>query len=91
MLETSYTLIIGQLIKIVPNLKKYMWQKLNVNKPQINSRSINEKATTYVVPNIGTTTIVIENHMVVIQVQIGKNTIDDVLLDGGSRVNIIIE
>jgi hypothetical protein len=40
---------------------------------------------------MGTTTIVIENHMVVIQVQIGKNTIDDVLLDGGSRVNIIIE
>jgi hypothetical protein len=27
--------------------------------------------------------------MVVIQVQIGKNTIEDVLLRGGSRVNII--
>jgi hypothetical protein len=29
--------------------------------------------------------------MAVIQVQIDKNTIEDVLLDGGSGVNIIIE
>jgi hypothetical protein len=29
--------------------------------------------------------------MVIIQVQIGKNTIEDVLLDGGSGINIIIE
>jgi hypothetical protein len=29
--------------------------------------------------------------MVVIQVQIGKNTIKDVLLDGGSGINIIIK
>jgi hypothetical protein len=50
---------------------------------------MNEKATSYVIPNISTTTIVIDNHMVVIQVHIGKNTIDDVLLDGGSKVNII--
>jgi hypothetical protein len=29
----------------------------------------------------------IDNHMVVIQVQIGKNTIEDILLDGGARVS----
>jgi len=29
--------------------------------------------------------------MVVIQVQVGKNFIDDVLIDGGSKINIIIE
>jgi hypothetical protein len=29
--------------------------------------------------------------MAIIQVQEGKNIIDDVLLDGGSKVNIIIE
>jgi hypothetical protein len=29
--------------------------------------------------------------MVVIQVQVGKNFIDDVLIDGGFRVNIIIK
>jgi hypothetical protein len=33
--------------------------------------------------------IAIDNHMAIIQVQIGKNTIEDVLLDGGSRINII--
>jgi hypothetical protein len=29
--------------------------------------------------------------MAIIQVQIGKNTIEYVLLDGGSRINFIIE
>jgi hypothetical protein len=29
--------------------------------------------------------------MVVVQIQIRKNKIDDVLLDGGSKVNIIIK
>jgi hypothetical protein len=29
--------------------------------------------------------------MAVIQVQVGKNFIEDVLLDGGSRVNIIMK
>jgi hypothetical protein len=29
--------------------------------------------------------------MVVIQIQIGKNTIKNVLLDGGTKVNIITE
>jgi hypothetical protein len=37
------------------------------------------------------TMVVIDNHMAIIQVQIGKNTIEDVLLNGGSRVIIIIE
>jgi hypothetical protein len=35
--------------------------------------------------------IAIDNHMAIIQVQIGKNTIEDVLLDGGFGTNIIIE
>jgi hypothetical protein len=29
--------------------------------------------------------------MVVIQVQVGKNSIDDVLIDGGFGINIIIK
>jgi hypothetical protein len=41
--------------------------------------------------NIKITTMVINNHMVVIQVYTSIITIDDVLLDGGSRVNIIIK
>ncbi len=31
------------------------------------------------------------NHMVVIQVHVRRNNIDDVLLDGGLGINIIIE
>ncbi len=38
---------------------------------------------------VGIIIVAIDNHMVVIQVQIGKNTIEDVLLDGGFGVNII--
>jgi hypothetical protein len=29
--------------------------------------------------------------MIVIQIQVGKNFIDDVLIDGGSGIDIIIE
>ncbi len=38
-------------------------------------------------------TIVIKanNHMAVIHIQVGKKNIEDVLLDGGTSVNIIIE
>jgi hypothetical protein len=54
----------------------------------MNTKAMNGKMTTFVVTNISTTTMVINNHMVIIQIQIGRNTIDDVLLDGGSRVNI---
>jgi len=36
-------------------------------------------------------TIAIDHQMVVIQLQVGKNFIDDMLIDVGSRVNIIIE
>jgi len=41
------------------------------------------------VTKVGTTIIAIDNHVIVIQVQIEKNTIEDVLLDGGSRIHII--
>jgi len=34
-LETTYTLRLGQLLKITPNLKIYLWQKLKLQKPNI--------------------------------------------------------
>jgi hypothetical protein len=52
---------------------------------------IYEKTNQFVILNINTTWVTINNHMATIQVQIGRNTIDDVLVDGGSGVNIIIE
>ncbi len=33
--------------------------------------------------------VAINNHMTVIHVHVHKNTIKDILLDGGSRINII--
>jgi hypothetical protein len=69
MLETNCTLNLGQLLKISISLKKYLWQKLKTNKPQINIKPMNDKTTSFVIPNTSTTTIVINNHMAIIQVQ----------------------
>ncbi len=41
------------------------------------------------VPKVGASIVLIDNHMVVIQVQIGKNIIEDVLFNGGFGINII--
>jgi hypothetical protein len=38
---------------------------------------------------IDTTTIKVDNRMIVIQVKVGKNILEDVLLDGEASVNII--
>jgi hypothetical protein len=45
----------------------------------------------FVVPKIAITFIDIDNHVVIIHVQIRKNTIEDVLLNGGFGINISIE
>jgi hypothetical protein len=42
MLETTYTLRLGQLLKITPDLKKYMWQKLKPEIPNIATKVISE-------------------------------------------------
>jgi hypothetical protein len=41
------------------------------------------------IPKVGTSVVVMDNYMAIIQIQIRKNTIEDVLLDGGFGVNII--
>ncbi len=64
---------------------------MKTNKPHMNTKVINEKTTTFVVLDINTTLVAIDDYMAKIQIQIGRNTIDDVLLDGGSKVNIIIK
>ncbi len=38
---------------------------------------------------LDTTTIEVDNQMAVIQVQVGKNIVEDVLIDGSASVNII--
>jgi hypothetical protein len=53
------------------------------------NKKTKEKHINSLVLEVGTTPIAIDNHMVVIQVQIGKNTIEDLFLDGHSKINII--
>jgi hypothetical protein len=89
MLETSYNLNLGQLFKITLELKKYLWQKLKLEKIHNLSTATAKKQVDFLGPKVRTTIITIDNHMAVIQVQIGNNTIEYVLLDGGSKVNII--
>jgi hypothetical protein len=47
MLETTYILRLGQLLKITLDLKIYMWQKIKVKKPNIATKVISE-------PNVAT-------------------------------------
>ncbi len=65
--------------------------EIETKKIQNVSKTITKKQVGFSIPKVGIVVVVINNHMVVIQIQIGKNIIKNVLLDGGSRVNIIIE
>jgi hypothetical protein len=68
MLETSYTLDLRQLFKITPKLKRYILQKLKLEKTQNLSRTTKDKQVSFSVLKVGTTIVTIDNHMVVIQV-----------------------
>jgi hypothetical protein len=89
MLETCYTLNLGQLLKINLELKRYFWHKLKLEKIQNVNKTTTDKQVGSLVPEVGTTHASIDNHVAIIQVEIGKNTIEDVLLDEGSGINII--
>jgi len=67
--------------KIAPKLNRYLIKKFQFMKPPISKP----------VPILVVTFITIHHHMVVIHVPIGKNLVDDELLDGGLGVNIFIE
>jgi hypothetical protein len=75
-LRTKYTLSLGQLLQAIPNIKRYIFN-LVPSKPTLLEQIV--------------ASIAIDHQMVVIQVQIGKNFIEDVFLDGGFGVNIIME
>jgi hypothetical protein len=86
MLETTYTLRLYQLLKITPDLKNVYVAETKAIKV------ISEPNVTIVVEThskLDTTTIEVDNQMAVIQVQVGKNIVEDVLLDGGANVNIV--
>jgi hypothetical protein len=78
MLEMTYILKLGQLLKTTPYLKKYMWQKLKQKKPNIATKQMSKpNVTTMVETHYELDTIVIEvdNQMAIIQVQVGNNII----------------
>jgi len=94
MRETTYTLRLGQLLKVALNLNKYMWHKLQLEKPNIDTKVILKLSVAIMIEKhskINTVAIKVNNQMVIIQVQVGKNTIEDVLLNGGASVNIITQ
>ncbi len=50
----------------MPNLKKYLWQKLKTYKPYISTKPITNKLITFVILDICMTIIAIYNQMVII-------------------------
>ncbi len=63
-------------------------------KPNIASKMISKPNVAIVVKThskTNITTIEVDNQMVIIQVQVGKQIVEDVLIDGKANVNIITE
>ncbi len=75
-METKYTLNLGQLLRVIPDIKSYI---------------LNPIPSKLVLPEPIVASIAINLQMAVIQVQVGKNFIEYVLLKGGSKINIIME
>ncbi len=71
LLENKHTFILGLLFKIVPNLKQYVIAMLAPER----------RIVTMLKPNPIITSMAIDPHMAIIYVQVGKNMVEDVLLD----------
>jgi hypothetical protein len=68
MLETSYTLNLGQLLKIAPKLKRYLWQKLKPKKIQNLGKATINKQISFSRLEVRIVIVAINNHMAAIQV-----------------------
>ncbi len=71
-----------------------MWQKLKPEKPNIATKKISEPSVAIVVEThseLDTLVIQVNNQMAIIQVQAGKNIVEDVLINERASVNIIIK
>ncbi len=79
-MENKCTLTLGQFFNLTLDLMKYVFFKLS---PIMLIKNL--------VSNPTIILVIVDLQMVVIQVQIGKNIVEDVLLDSGFGVNIIIE
>jgi hypothetical protein len=61
-----------------PELKIYLWKNMKLDKPQNVTKPIIKNKIPCVVPKRTATTIIIDRHMVIFQVQIKKNIMEDV-------------
>ncbi len=71
-----------------------MWEKLKLDKLNMAIKVIWEPSVATMVEThskVDIATIEVDNQMAFIQVQVGKNIVKDVMLNGGARVNIIIK
>ncbi len=71
-----------------------MWQNLKPKEPNIAIKVISDPSVAIVIEThsrVHSIVIDIDNQMFIIQVQVGKNIVEDFLLDGGTSVNIITE
>jgi hypothetical protein len=67
-----------------------MWQKLKLEKPNITIKVISKLNVATMTKSrfeINTIVIKVDNQMVVIQVQVRKNIVEDILFDGGVSVS----
>jgi hypothetical protein len=72
---------LGQLLQLIPDIKRYIFNSVP-SKPTLPKP---------ILPKPTVASITIDHQMAIIQFQARKNFIKDVLLDGGFRINIIIE
>ncbi len=71
-----------------------MWQKLKLEKLNIITKVISKFNVATMIEThskVIITFIEVDKQMAIIQIQVGKNIVEDVLLDGRASVNIIIE
>jgi hypothetical protein len=61
-------LSLGQLLKIAPDLNRYLWQKLKLENIQNLNKTTPNKQVGSSIPKVGTVAVIIDNHMVVIQI-----------------------
>jgi len=81
LLDNKHTLTMGEILQLVPNLKQYVLACLN-RLPKPNH---------LLKPKIIVVLVAINLHMAIILVHLGKNLVEDVLFEGGSKINVIFE
>jgi len=79
LLSNKHTFTIGQLMHLALNLKQYVVSRITLNSQPTHPQG----------PPSNVSLVTIDPHMAIIQVHMGKYIVEDVLLDGGSGVNII--